>query len=88
MPSFENSGYFELTSQSRFATRPFSFIPSDTAMSHELVVILPYLEVHFTVFLPVLPSRSIFLGNSHKLEGIGIEKSILRAVRIVLFGPL
>src|SRR5690606_32564468 len=79
---------FELLNHNIFAFSPFSFIPSETAISHELTTMLPYLEVHLTVFAPVCPSRFMPRGNCHKFAGISIEKSILRAVTIVPFGPL
>src|SRR5579862_3730897 len=70
------------------ASRPFSFIPSEEAISQELVITLPYLDFHLTEPLPTSPVRSIPLGNIHKLAGISPFQSIERAVITIPLGPL
>ena len=49
--------------KSKFATRPFSFIPSQTPISYPAVTTLPYLEVHVTVLSVIPPRFSIPRGK-------------------------
>src|SRR5690606_38522584 len=83
-----NFGYWLSTSHSTFATSPFSFIPSDVAISQALAITLPYFEFHFTELFPTFPERSIPRGKIHKLASISCFQSIDLAVIIVWLVPL
>src|SRR6218665_2988324 len=87
LPFFSNFGYCDSTSHKRLPTNPFSFIPSEEAMSHELVITLPYFDFHFTELVPTSPFLSIPRGKIHKLAGISLRQSIDRAVIIFPFKP-
>src|SRR5690554_2272216 len=87
-PLFSNAGYFDSTSQSIFATSPFSLIPSGTAIAHELATTLPYLDIHSTEFLPTSPFRFMPLGKIHRLAGMSMEKSMVLPVITKWLGPL
>src|SRR5690554_145433 len=85
--SFSNLGYSDSTSQSKLPTSPFSFIPSDEAMSQELVITLPYFDFHCRDEVPTSPFLSIPLGKTQRLAGISSFQSIDLAVTTVPLSP-
>ncbi len=86
-PAGSKSGYFDSASHKRFATSPFSFIPSVVAMFQALAMTLPYFEVHSTERGPTSPLRRMPRGKTQISGSISSFQSMERAVSTVLPGP-
>src|ERR1700761_4823199 len=73
-------GYFDSTSQRRFASRPFSFTPSVVETSKPLATTLPYFAVQWMEFGPAWPLRAMPRGKIQRSVLMSVFQSIDRAV--------